>query len=96
MHRNGDLIRRSKHPRIRHLPRHPQGILNPLRPQGKLPGQPQSLSGSAPLQTALRRSPKPVREVIHRLSQPRRIHHAARLRAVPGLLPTGERSGTVT
>jgi hypothetical protein len=34
--------------------------------------------------------------VIHRTGQGRRINHAVSVRVVPGLLPTGERSGTVT
>jgi hypothetical protein len=34
--------------------------------------------------------------VIHRTGQRRRINHAASVRVAPGLLPTGEHSGTVT
>jgi hypothetical protein len=93
---NGDLICRCKHPRIRHLPRLHTRLLQLLGPTSELPGQPESLSGSAPLQPALGRSPQTIGEMIHRTGQRRRINHAASVRVAPGLLPTGEHSGTVT
>jgi hypothetical protein len=96
MHGNGDLICCSKHPRVRHLPRLHVRLLKSLRPPGQLLGQSESLSGSASLQPALGRSPQTIGEVIHRTGQRRRINHAASLRVAPGLLPTGEHSGTVT
>ncbi len=96
MHGNGDLISRGKHPRIRHHPRLLRAPFKNLRPPSQLPGQRQRFRGGPPLQTGLRRRPQPVGEVIHSLGQTRRIHHAATVRAEPGLLPTRERSGTVT
>ncbi len=96
MDSDGDLIGGGEHPRVGHLPGLGPGLLHFLRPPGELPGQPQSLSCSAPLQPALRGGPETIGKVIHRTAQTRRIHHAARVRAPPGLLPTGERSGTVT
>jgi hypothetical protein len=96
MRGNGDLICRCKHPRIRHHPRLRLRSLQHLRPPGQLPGQPESLSGSTSLQPALGRSPQTIGEMIHRTGQRRRINHAASVRVAPGLLPTGEHSGTVT
>jgi len=96
MHSDSDLVGRGKHPGVGHLPRIPRGILDPLGTQCQLPGQLQGLSGSAPLQPALRRRPQPVGEVIHGTSQRRRINHAVSVRVASRLLPTGERSGTVT
>ncbi|CCK29576.1 hypothetical protein BN159_5197 [Streptomyces davaonensis JCM 4913] len=96
MHGDGNLISGREHPRVRHLPRLPRATFKKLRPPSQLPGQRQRFRGSPPLQTGLRRRPQPVGEVIHSLGQTRRIHHAATVRAEPGLLPTRERSGTVT
>ena len=96
MHGNSDLIRGGEHPRIRHLLSLSRGILEKLRLTCQLPGQPQSLSSGAPLQPALGGCPQPVGEVIHGLRQTRCIGHGDTVRAAPGLLPTGERSGTVT
>lgn len=96
MHGHGDLVRGREHPGVRHLPGLPRGILEKLRATDQLPGQPQGLGGGAPLQPALRGCPQPVGEVIHGLRQTRCIGHGDTVRAAPGLLPTGEPSGTVT
>ena len=95
MNRDGNLISRGEHPRIGHLPGVRPGLLQGLRPPAQLPCQRQRFRGSTSLQAALRRRPETVGEMIHGTSQRRRINHEPSLRAA-ALLPTGERSGTVT
>ena len=83
MHGDSNLISRGEHPRVGHLPQLTPRPLEDLRPPAQLPGQRQRFRSGAPLESALRRGPETVGEMIHGTSQGRRINHENRAYAPP-------------
>lgn len=89
------LVGHGEDPRVRHRPRLPPRLLGALRADRELAGEGQSFGRRTALEAALRGGPQPVGEAFDGGGQFTRIAHPVTLRAAPGLLPTGERPGTV-